>query len=120
MLILEKLLECQFRGRDELRQQLAFATVRPIDESGSLALKVTSPILAETEHRVPVEAEYLDADGVPIWILLHVVNGLLNELEIIKADGSTMQNPRRPDLFVPQKSGALQGGVVEGYGTVEN
>lgn len=73
------------------------------DEYNSLALSVNSPILASTEFRVPVEAEYLDADGVPICILLHVVDGRLNELEIFKADGGTIKNSPRPDLFVPKK-----------------
>ena len=50
---------------------------------------------------MPVEAEYLDVDGVPIWILLHVVDGLLNELEILRADSAKMQNFPRPDQFVP-------------------
>ena len=100
-LILERLFECEFQGRNELRQQLEFVTARSIDENGSLALKVSSPILAKTKCRVPVEAEYLDVDGVPIWILLHVVDGLLNELEILRADSAKMQNFPRPDQFVP-------------------
>ena len=107
--ILERLLECDFRGRDELRQQLQFVTARIIDEEGSLALSVKSPIRADTEFTVPVEAEYLDADGIPIWILLHVINGQLNELEFVKADGSTIKNPPRPDLFVPTKWKEPQG-----------
>ncbi len=107
--ILERLLECDFRGRDELRQQLQFVTARIIDEEGSLALSVKSPIRADTEFTVPVEAEYLDADGIPIWILLHVINGQLNELEFVKADGSTIKNPPRPDLFVPTKWKPPQG-----------
>ncbi len=105
--ILERLLECEFPGRDELRQQAKSVRAKLIDEydddHNSLALSVHSPILADTEYRVPVEGEYLDADGVPICILLHVVDGRLNELEIFKADGSTIKNPPRPDLFVPKK-----------------
>ena len=105
--ILERLLECEFPGQDELRQQAESVRAKLIDEYNdeynSLALSVHSPILASTEFRVPVEAEYLDADGVPICILLHVVDGRLHELEIFKADGGTIKNPPRPDLFVPKK-----------------
>jgi hypothetical protein len=37
---------------------------------------------------VPVEGSGSDTDGVPIHLLVHVVDGLAVELEIYKADGS--------------------------------
>lgn len=43
------------------------------------------------EERIPVEAELPDNDGVSIHVLLHVVNGLLAELEIYKDDLSPIQ-----------------------------
>jgi hypothetical protein len=38
-----------------------------------------------------VEASAIDGDGVPIYLLLHVVNGMVAELQIYKADGSPIQ-----------------------------
>lgn len=101
--LLERLLECEFPRRDELQRQLEFVSARQIDEYGSLALDVKSPIRAGTWSGMLVDAEYLDADRVPIWILLHAVDGRLSELEIVKADGSTIKRPPRSDLFAPKK-----------------
>jgi hypothetical protein len=38
--------------------------------------------------RVVVVGNYLESDGMPLDILLHIVDGYLNELEFIKADGT--------------------------------
>lgn len=107
--ILETLLECEFPGRDELQRQLEFLSARTIDKFGSLELRVASPILAEASRTVPVEAEYFDPDGVPVWILLHVREGQLCELEILKADGSSIQNPPRAELFIAKITRGTEG-----------
>ena len=46
---------------------------------------------ALTVVRIPVEAQILDDDGVPIAVLLHVVGGLAEELEIYRVDGGQIQ-----------------------------
>ena len=69
--LLERLLEHHpFDGRDELRKQLESTTARLIvehnDNYGSIELRVADPTPASVRYRVPVEAQYLDDDGVPI------------------------------------------------------
>jgi len=69
--LLERLLEHHpFEGRDQLRQQLDSATARLIvehnDNYGSIELRVADPTPAAVLYRVPVEAEYLDDDGIPV------------------------------------------------------
>src|SRR5258708_160258 len=100
--ILERLLgHHPFDGRDELLKQLQSTMARPIveyhDNYGSIELRVTHPSPASVRYRVPVEAEYLDDDGVPVWVLLHVNReGLMCELEICRADGQPLISPPTP------------------------
>lgn len=49
-------------------------------------------VKAPVQQRVPVEAIAYDVDKVPIEVLLHVVDGKVRELEVIKADGSNIKN----------------------------
>jgi hypothetical protein len=93
--LLKRLLSEDFPGRGAIQKQMSAALARTIDSEGSLEFSVTSDERAEVIHRVPVEGEYADADGVPVHVLMHVVNGVLRELEIYKADGSGISN--RPD-----------------------
>jgi hypothetical protein len=97
--LIDCLLKDAFPGRDELREQIGHARVRPIedheDNYGSLEFEVGSGPKAPVSQRVPVEAVTEDADGVPIEVLLHVVDGLVDELEIYKADGTPIR--RRPE-----------------------
>jgi len=94
--VLEKLLEPEFPGRDELRQQLNSVTAKQIFEDGTLALKCDSTHPAPVKCRVPVEAQGEDADGVLISVALHVVHGFMNELEIVKGDESKILRPPSP------------------------
>ena len=86
--IIDRLLEKAFPGRDEIREQMKFCLVRTIDADKSLGFLVKSNVTAKVKRRIPVEAEFQDADGVVIHILLHVIDGKVNELEIYKEDGS--------------------------------
>jgi hypothetical protein len=89
--ILDCLLDHDFPGRDEIAQQLVNCSVRVIDENGSLEFQINSPIKASSvRSRVPTEGEAEDSDGVIIHFLLHVVDGVLRELEIYKEDNSTL------------------------------
>src|SRR4029079_10712769 len=83
--IVSRLLNADFTGAVRLREQANAATVRAEDHGGVLALvfSAQSPTHpAQVNNRVPVEAEGLDSDGMPIQVLLHVVGGVLQEVEI--------------------------------------
>ena len=105
--LLERLLEHHpFEGRDQLRQQLDPATARLIvehnDNYGSIELRVADPTPAAVLYRVPVEAEYLDDDGIPVWVLLHVDRGgVMRQLEICRADGLPLITPPMPERLEP-------------------
>src|ERR1700744_1301950 len=90
--ILEKLLSVKFPGRDELVLQLNGAKARRIDAEGSCELhpRRDAP-QAQGERRVPVEAETVDADGVGVHVLLHVVDGYATELAIYREDPQKMK-----------------------------
>ncbi|MBN2211359.1 MAG: hypothetical protein JW709_08190 [Sedimentisphaerales bacterium] len=85
------LLSINFKGRDNIKHQLDSALVRRIDDDGSLEFKIVDVIPADVSQRVPVECWCKDIDGMQIEILLHVVNGIVNELEIFRGDGGTIQ-----------------------------
>jgi hypothetical protein len=91
--VLRRLLTSNFAGRDELVAQANAAMVRQIDPEGSLHFKVGGPV-ADVQSRVPVEGRYLDGStdpmGPAVNILIHVVDGLLHELEVYKDDGSSI------------------------------
>ena len=86
--IIDRLLEKAFPGRDEICEQMKKCLVRTIDEDESLEFLVKSDVKAKVKRRIPVEAECQDTDGVLIHILIHVIDGKVNELEIYKEDGS--------------------------------
>jgi hypothetical protein len=85
--ILDALLKPQFPGSDELREQLAEIRVREIvGGDGSLEIKAEGA-LAPVADRVPVEGFGRDTAGVRYHAPLHVVDGLLHELEFLRDDG---------------------------------
>jgi hypothetical protein len=94
--IIDRLLEKAFAGRDAIREQMKKSLVRTIDEDESLEFLVQSNVKAKVKRRIPVEAELQDTDGVLIHILLHVIDGKLNELEIYKEDGSPIRESPDP------------------------
>jgi hypothetical protein len=90
--VLKRLLDDDFQGVGALREQLGAIQVQSIDSEGSLKLQPEegSP-RAEVAQRVPVEAELKDHDGFMIHVLLHVIDGLMDELEIYKENLSAPQ-----------------------------
>ncbi len=44
-------------------------------------------------RRIPVEASYPDADGVVVHVLLHVIDGRLDELEVYREDSGSVLIP---------------------------
>jgi hypothetical protein len=95
--ILDRLLEREFAGRSELRAQLTGCKVMRICGLGTLKFKIESGNAASVTSRVPVEAIASDADGNPIYYLLHVVNGFVAELEIYTATTLDMKRVPHPD-----------------------
>lgn len=88
--VLERLLQHEFSGREQLAMQIATARATKIDYSGSLKLIVQNEVKAPVSMRVPVEATARDSDGVDIHFLFHVIDGIASELEIYKDDGTNV------------------------------
>lgn len=93
--LIEQLLRAQFEGCTEIRSQLAVARVDAEGHGDTRTLRFTlsgqTVSRAQTVVRIPVEAETVDDDGVPIAILLHVVDGYAQELEIYRVDGERIR-----------------------------
>jgi hypothetical protein len=88
--LLRRLLRVNFQGAETLSRQLENAFVEPIDSNGSLRLRPVDPNPATVTRRVPVEATYADADGVLVHVLIHVMDGVLDELEVYREDSGTV------------------------------
>ena len=85
------LMNVEFQGKDILLKQFEKADVIYEEEYDFISIKFK--IGGKTElypyHvRVPVEMRAFQQPSVPIVFLLHVVNGLIDELEIITADST--------------------------------
>ncbi len=89
--LLERLLEVPFPGHDAVAEQLRNCRVRTLDDHGSLQISVLNDVIAPVQQRVPVEAEATDRDGNKIHMLLHVVNGKVDELEFYSESGSPIR-----------------------------
>ena len=94
--VLERLLGPEFPGRDALRDRLRDFVVRPIDEDSSLSILARGDMKASVIRRIPVEGDATDEGGATIHLLLHVVGGKPNELEILREDGSKVVVPVNP------------------------
>lgn len=97
--LLERLLEADFPGRDDLRPMIRDLQVRTIDDEGSLELQSQSSKRASVVKRIPIEAEARDEDEITIHVLLHVKDGQPAELEIFKDDGSSVKRMPSPTAF---------------------
>jgi hypothetical protein len=103
--VVGKLLEAPFQGSRELAAQVAHALVREIagpgDHCGSIEFKVENDAHAPVAVSVPAEARGVDEDGVEVDFLLHVRDGRLDTLEILKADGTAIKRlPKAKTLVV--------------------
>jgi hypothetical protein len=91
--LLEKLLEVEFPGRDELRVQLSSLTAKHLHEDGTLKLRCESGPPAPC-YSLVAEGECRDADGGMINVMLHVDRrGFMWMLEILKLDTTPIINP---------------------------
>jgi hypothetical protein len=91
--LLERLTSEDFDGAKLLQEQLVKLRVATIDDEGSLKLEPGSAALSTNDQRIPVEADYSDADGVVVHVLLHVVKGKLDELEVYREDSGRVLRP---------------------------
>jgi hypothetical protein len=97
--ILNPLLSADFPGREALAAQCTSASGRQIDPNGSLEFALASGPRADVVHRIPVEAEVEDQDGVTVHVLLHVMDGGLNELEIFREDSGPLKRALAVEEF---------------------
>jgi hypothetical protein len=92
--LLDRLLSKPFPGSEELKKQVADCEAKPTgddDNYGSVYLTTRSKQPAKVALRVPVEGLVDDSDDSSVDVLLHVVDGFINELEIVKLDGTPLK-----------------------------
>ena len=102
--LVARLLEFPFPGSDALAEQLRDSLVRPIGDNGGLDFQVKTSIKAAVNDPIPVEGEANDLDGIPVHVLLHVIDGTARDLEVYKNDSSRvirMPEPSALRLFSP-------------------
>lgn len=88
---IDKLMDVEFQGRNILLKQLSMAKIIYKQEYAfiSIKFKVEGDIEPYPYHvRVPVEMRAFQQLSAPIIFLLHIVNGIIDELEIITADSA--------------------------------
>jgi len=102
--ILDLLLAADLPSGDALRQQLDGARVSEECTCGCpsvlFSIDPARPAAPGYRYGVAVEAETVDRDGTPIWVLLHVVHGYMRELEVLRADSAPVRLPDARDLTV--------------------
>ncbi len=86
---IDKLMDVQFKGRDILLQQLSKSETLITQEYDYISIKFSfseETNLYPYRTRVPVEMNAYQKRGAPVVFLLHVIDGLIDELEIFTAD----------------------------------
>ncbi len=98
--LLMHLLRGDFPGRRQILDQMQSVEVMRIDPEGSLKLRSQGPKANVRDNdypsdrvngRIPVEGFYMDdvdESGALVHLLLHVIDGKIDELEIYKEDGT--------------------------------
>lgn len=90
---LNKLFEPEFKGKEILKQQIENAKVidRVYYPYGSLKFRVKEKVEKYPYNvRVPIEMRAFQKPLLPIVFLLHVIDGVVDELEIYTADLSEL------------------------------
>lgn len=88
---IDSLLAVDFKGKDILLKQISKAKVTYKQEYAYISIKFF--LEGETELypyqvRVPVEMRAFQKSSAPVVFLLHIINGIVDEVEIITADAS--------------------------------
>jgi hypothetical protein len=93
--LIDLMLQGEFEGRDQLREQLSHARVVAHGPTDTRTIVFAAPIdsqeRADITERVPVDASMADLDGTDIEVLLHVVDGCAHELEAYRVDGDPIE-----------------------------
>jgi hypothetical protein len=97
--LLNRLLEAELPGREELAPLVRRVLVKTIDEDGGLELRSQVEGKAPVVQRVPVEAEGKDEDAAVIHMLLHVVDGRPVELEFYRDGVGNVKTMPLPSAF---------------------
>jgi hypothetical protein len=82
--LVKQLTQPDFIGAARIREQLEACEARTVDPEGSFELRVKNKAPARVFYRVPVELEARDQDGTPIHVLLHVIDGIVKQIEVYK------------------------------------
>lgn len=88
--LLDRLLSFRSDGKNGVVAEVEKYLVKEIDEQGSLKFAHSTELTQLEQHKLPVEAQCKDADGIWIHALLFVVGGKVDELEIYKDDSSSI------------------------------
>lgn len=100
--ILERMMQVPIPQSAVLREQIAAAKVRPLDESGSLEFKLCRSCLPAQAADGPIltalqpDEDTVENFGPYINYILFVKDGLVTELQIYKDDGSQIKKPLDP------------------------
>ena len=99
--LIDKLLEQEFQGRDELRKQLASVIAKQVIDDGTLSLQCLEGPPAPGKRSIANEATCTDSDGGLMAVMLFVgSNGMMYLLEIIKYDGTPIIQPPTAENLV--------------------
>ncbi len=91
---IDSLMNVEFQGKDILLNQFSKAKIVYKQEYAfiSIKFKVEGKIEPYPFHvRVPIEMRAFQKASAPIVFLLHIVGGVINELEIITADSTQIE-----------------------------
>lgn len=98
--VLYHLLSADFQGREELLRQAQSARVaEECRDCRSIKIIVNNLLgnAAVLKRRIPIEAEAVDIDNAKIHILLHVVHGFIDEIEIYREDLQNIKEIPKPN-----------------------
>ncbi len=89
---IKKMLEMEFKGKQILVKQICKAKVNLEQGYDFVSFKFKTAEKTQYPYavRVPIEMRAFRKNSAPIVFLLHVVNGFIDELEIITADSSKL------------------------------
>ena len=91
---INKLLSVDFKGKNIIQKQLENSSVILNEEYSYISLMFcpnSKTDIFPFNIRVPVEMRVFQGDSAPIVFLLHIINGYINELEILTADSSKIE-----------------------------
>ena len=100
--VILRLIDSLFVENEQLREQVSSAQARMVDREGSLALKVDSSVpVQHNARKLPRDGYYKDEDGERVDLILHVRDGTLKELELVKPDLSPVARlPEAGDIII--------------------